>query len=375
MLSRQVVLDARGRIVAYEFAGSNEEAVLHAASHDGRMVFLRCDWPLASNLLGMIDPEKVVLRLNAGVDAARDLALLREQGFRFALDQRALAPAARALANCASFIWIDAGNAEAFTLLQIARAAATRAPGAKLVASGIRTADQFKAASAAGFALFEGDWFARAVAVPGAALKPVQAVTMQLMQLVRTDAEPAQIEEVLKRDPGLSLNLLRLVNSSGLGLRCEITSFRHAVMILGLKKLFRWASLLLVTSSSGAPAVAQTAVVRGRLMELLATEMLSADECDNAFVVGIFSLLEAMTGLPAKRALEGISLPDTVTEALIERAGPLAPFLDLAIACETADDDAFAKAVSSLQLSDRKVNMAHLQALAWAEDLMSASAA
>ena len=110
-------------------------------------------------------------------------------------------------------------------------------------------------------------------------------------------------------------------------------------------------------------------------MELLATEMLSADECDNAFVVGIFSLLEAMTGLPAKRALEGISLPDTVTEALIERAGPLAPFLDLAIACETADDDAFAKAVSSLQLSDRKVNMAHLQALAWAEDLMSASAA
>ena len=63
-----------------------------------------------------------------------------------------------------------------------------------------------------------------------------------------------------------------------LGLRpeLEISSFRHAVMILGLKKLFRWAALLLTTSRAGGvpPAVGMTAIVRGRLMELLAAELL-----------------------------------------------------------------------------------------------------
>ena len=81
-------------------------------------------------------------------------------------------------------------------------------------------------------------------------------------------------------------------------------------MILGLKKLFRWAALLLTTSRAGGtpPAVGQTAVVRGRLMELLTAELLSPEECDNAFVVGVFSLLDVMLGQPMEKALESIAL-------------------------------------------------------------------
>ena len=55
--------------------------------------------------------------------------------------------------------------------------------------------------------------------------------------------------------------------------------------------------------------------------------------------------------------------------ALLHKEGQLAPFLELAIACETEDDEAFARTANQLGLNNRQVNWAHLQALAWAETL------
>jgi c-di-GMP-related signal transduction protein len=143
------------------------------------------------------------------------------------------------------------------------------------------------------------------------------------------------------------------------------------VMMLGLNKLVRWAALLLTTSqgAESSPAVANLAVVRGRLMELLAAESLDPEECDNAFVVGVFSLLETMLGMPLGQAIEAIALPDTVIDALLHNKGTLAPYLELTKACENADDALFAKTISTLNLSSQQVNWAHLQALSWAETI------
>ena len=104
-------------------------------------------------------------------------------------------------------------------------------------------------------------------------------------------------------------------------------------------------------------------------MELLGAEILTPDECDNAFVVGVFSLLDTMLGMSMEAALDTVLLPDTVTQALLHRTGPLALFLELTIACETGDDAVFAHAANLLGLSSNQVNWAHLQALAWAETL------
>jgi c-di-GMP-related signal transduction protein len=169
----------------------------------------------------------------------------------------------------------------------------------------------------------------------------------------------------------MSFNLLRFINSAGFGLSCEITSFRHAIMMLGLKRLFRWAALLMTTSRTGgaASAVGNMAVVRGRLMELLAAELLPQEECDNAFVTGVFSLLDTMLGIPLDKVLDSISLPESVSHALLHNTGILAPFLELTKACESADDVVFARTAEALQLTNQQVNGAHLQALVWAETL------
>jgi EAL and modified HD-GYP domain-containing signal transduction protein len=68
-------------------------------------------------------------------------------------------------------------------------------------------------------------------------------------------------------------------------------------------------------------------------------------------------------------ALATVTLPDSVTQALLHKSGPLADFLDLTVACESGDDAVFARTATALGLTSQQINWAHLQALAWAENL------
>lgn len=400
VIARQAILDETRTVFGYELFDRATAAGSHTAASDAALlfnalsyagseallgkknVFINCTHEsLAGGHLELIHPDRVVLEVpTLGADATAEqieekipaLQALRARGFRLAINQDALRRAYASWVPLASFIKLDMLTFKpelAEPLVKFARAHSQ----AQLVAEKVETAEQYERMLALGVKLFQGFWFAKPALVKAQTIRPSQATIIQLINLVRKQAETSEIEDLLKKDPTLSFNLLRFINSSGFGLSCEVTSFRHAVMILGLKKLFRWAALLMTTSraSGSPPAVGQTAVIRGRLMELLAAELLPAEECDNAFVVGVFSLLDTMLGIPLAQALETVALPESVTDALLHNRGVFAPFLELTRACESGDDEAFARTVEALNLSSHQVNMAHLQALAWAETLGS----
>ncbi|HPW31252.1 MAG TPA: HDOD domain-containing protein, partial [Rhodoferax sp.] len=295
---------------------------------------------------------------------------ITRRGFRLAFDYSVLTQPYAPWLELASFIKFDLTVIRPQSLGSFIKLAHAKT-AAQLIAEKVETPSQYEMVAGLGVKLFQGFWFAKPVLVQGQSVRPAQANILQLINLVRKQASTAEIEEVLKRDPTLSFNLLRFINSAGFGMRSEVTSFKHAVMLLGLNRLFKWAALLLTTSHAGdmPPAVGTTAVARGRLMELLATELLPPEECDNAFVVGVFSLLDTMLGLSMEVALATVSLPESVTQALLQRQGPLAPFLELTIACETGDDEAFGRCATQLGLDNNQVNWAHVQALAWAETM------
>ncbi len=397
-IARQAIVDQNGAVFGYELFDRSLAAVPHSAasdaqllfnvlSHadngaliDNRTMFINCTHAsLAGGHLELVQPDRIVLEIppipgNAAQeidDRHQTLVETRKRGFRLAFNHSVLTAAYLQWLPLATFIKIDLSQLKPGLIEPVIQFAKKNAAAAQLIVEKVETAEQHKRAAALGVKLFQGYWFARPVLVTGQTIRPAQAVIIQLINLVRKQATTAEIEDVLKRDASLSFNLMRFINSSGFGLNCEVTSFRHAVMILGLNKLFRWAALLLTTSRAGGPppAVGVTAIVRGRLMELLAAELLPPEECDNAFVVGVFSLLDTMLGVPMDKALEAISLPEPVVSALLLRRGVLAPFLELTLACESADDEAFARAANELHLSGRQVNSAHLQALAWAESL------
>jgi EAL and modified HD-GYP domain-containing signal transduction protein len=398
LIARQPIVDARREVVAYELfdrstaidahtPASDIALIFNAMTHTGSeslvgklTIFVNCTHnSLAGGHLDLIQPDKVVLEIQPveGHGAAdilsrsHTLAELRKRGFRMAFNHTILAPAYAAWQPLADFVKLDLAALKPEQLQVIVAAARARVPQAQVVAEKVETAEQFAALSAYGVTLFQGYWFAKPTIVKARVVSPSQAHVLQLINLVRNQASTDEIEAALKKDAMLGFNLMRLINSSGFGLNQEITSFRQAVMLLGLKKLFRWAALLLTSAkANGTPAAAgSTAVVRGRMMELLATETMSAEDRDSAFVVGIFSLLDALLGIPQAQALQLLSLPPAVVEALTEGTGTFGPLLALAKACEGEDDAAFAAAASALPFSNHQINMAHMDALAWADEL------
>lgn len=398
-IARQAIVDRNGGVFGYELFNRSMAAAPHSAASDAQLLFnvlshadngalidnktmfVNCTHAsLAGGHLELVQPDRIVLEIppiagnNAQDIGDRLQALIdaRRRGFRLAFKHNVLMSAYAQWLPLASFIKIDLLLLKP-ELVEPVIKLAKQSPHAQLIAEKVESAEQHELVERLGVKLFQGFWFAKPVLIKGQTIRPAQAIIIQLINQVRKQATTAEIEEVLKRDASLSFNLLRFINSSGFGLSAEISSFRHAVMILGLKKLFRWAALLLTTSRAGGvpAAVGTTAIVRGRLMELLAAELLPPEECDNAFVVGVFSLLDTMLGMPMDKALDAISLPEPVVSALLLRRGVLAPFLELTEACESGDDAVFARASEELQLSNRQVNLAHLQALAWAESLGS----
>jgi c-di-GMP-related signal transduction protein len=398
IIARQAIVDEARAVYGYELfdrstasdshtAASDAALLFNALSYAGtealvgkKTVFINCTHDsLSGGHLELIHPEKVVLEVPPLPEGATPeeiegrvptLQALRTRGFRLAFDQQVLRRAYTSWLPLAAFIKLDMQAFKPELAAPLVKFSNSYSQ-ATLVAEKVETAEQYELMQGLGVKLFQGYWFARPSLVKATTIRPSQATILRLIDLVRKQASTAEIEELLKKDPTLSFNLLRFINSSGFGLSCEVTSFRHAVMILGLKKLFRWAALLMTTSRAGGapPAVGQTAVVRGRLMELLAQELLSPEECDNAFVVGVFSLLDTMLGVPLEKALESVALPEAAMDALVRGTGIYAPFLELTKACESGDEVAFARAAESLHLSNRQVNWAHLQALTWAESL------
>ena len=68
--------------------------------------------------------------------------------------------------------------------------------------------------------------------MPGTALKLLALIDDPAMRV-------SQIERILRHDPGLTANVLRLANSAYFGIPSKVGSIRQAVILLGLKRLIQ----------------------------------------------------------------------------------------------------------------------------------------
>ncbi len=185
-------------------------------------------------------------------------------------------------------------------------------------------------------------------------------------------AEPVdRLEAVMKNDPTMAFKLMRYINSPAFGLSVEITSFRHAIMLLGYQRLKRWLALLLASASRDVnmKPVIYAAVRRGLLMEELVRESGDADKRGELFICGVFSLLDRMMRQPFADLLQTIPVPEGVRAALVDDAGPYHPYLELVRAIESASVYDIRAAADTMLLAVAEVNRAVLRALAAARQL------
>jgi c-di-GMP-related signal transduction protein len=391
---REPLLDSRQRVLGYELSWQqNGQAVSEAdlealvgfvagqvMDEDGvwllreKILFLDAVPAMLSlDALHALPPQQTVLTISAQDLTSRDtlaaMQALRAGGVGISIRGADSSLLLKNLSRVASYVEVKFTGAD--VAAQARAYAAAKQQAVRMVGRPVTTWPDFDACAALGLDAFVGKL--HLTPRPGIEVKgmnPTQTIILQLMKMVQANDDIPKLEAVLKRDPALIYKLLRFINSAGFGAGREVQSLRQAITLLGYAPMYRWLTLLLATASTSgfSPVLMETAVVRGRLCELLGVKFLARGEGENLFVAGMFSLLDRLLGLPMKEVLDTVGLPDEVVRALLTRGGLYGPYLALAEACEL-NSDLVASLAASLGIAPEDVNKAHLSALAWAQNV------
>ena len=396
-IGRQPIVNVQQKIIGYELLFRSNSAENNAQIYDdfsaGAQVLINTlsnmgtGWLLGdknaflnvnaemlhSEFMELLPAQRIVLEIHGEIAPTPELIermqALKALGFSLALHGPQIHADNVELIKLASYVKIDLLCTAPDRLVELS---ATLKPfPLKIVGEKVETLADFKRCKEHKFDYFQGYYFAHPEILTAKVINPSQALVLDILNRVRSNQDIAEIERGFKRDVALSFKLLRYINSVGFGLSCEIQSIRHALSILGYQQLYRWLTLLIVTSNESVTpsALMKTAITRGRLTELLGQDLVDRGERDNLFIVGIFSLLDAMLEMPMDQVLEKLTLPENIADALLHREGIYGPFLSLAEACESAEVQRVNELATALAIEPAMVNESHLKALAWVEEL------
>ena len=328
-----ILLHAEASAADFSFPASlfGEKGLLEALDD------LPCVLPLMSieafgpEVTEFLPAERTILRLPVtqcqDPAQAGNLARLSAAGFRLMAEGL---PTQAALASEVTLFGINRDILSS-TVDEDITAALERLPGPHL-ALAVDDPARFEMHQDMGFRWIAGNYPLHVSATTPGTVNPGRAIMLKLLGQVVADAESRDIETTLKQDPQLSYQLLRLVNSVAFELTTKIGSFGQAITLLGRRQLQRWLQLLLYArppnEKGHASPLMPRAALRAGLMESLAKQAGCSKEVqEQAFMVGMFSLLGPMFGQSAAEVVKPLHLAEEVSAALLARQGRLGAWL------------------------------------------------
>ena len=353
---RWPIVDGRREVVGYELVAAGDVLEKFAPAEllelgGGRPVWISTAGPVPDDL----PKDKVVLQLAADTDPER-AAALAGQGYGLAIED--YQPGSPLLEHC-GIVKVGAWGRDDEELGALLAEPAAR--GLVLVATGVATADELTRCRVLGFSHFQGEFFARPRGGSGASGMGGLASLQALRELTSTDASFEQIEQIIGADVGLSIGLLRHVNSAFFALPRKIDTVREALTLLGTRAVRRWATVTALSAVPDAPdQLIALALLRGRMCELLGRADGEAER-ERLFTVGLFSVADALLDAPMEEVLATLPFSPEMQAALVRHEGRHGQVLSTVLRYELGHFPDVGGDVSELA-------GAYLAALKWADD-------
>lgn len=320
-----------------------------------------------------LPPDRVVLEVletvNADADVLHALGRARELGYQIALDDYVRNHRTSGLLDYADYVKVDVlGRTDAdiiATYKDLAR------PGVRLLAEKVESRAVHDVALQAGYDLFQGYYFARPELVQRHRLPSDRNALLRLLSELQDPATPLErIETLIAADVGLSVRLVRYVNTAMFGVRQRIESLRHAVVMLGIDRLRECVAMLLLAGLDGKPSQLVTlALVRARMCEMLGGRKPGTGH--RHFSAGLLSLLDAFLDQPLDDIVQQMGLTDDLNDALLRREGDLGSSLRVAEACERAEWDV----LDRTDWDSETLRNCYMEAMSWTGRVQSILAA
>ena len=399
-ITRQPVLDAAGKVFAYEllYRDSNEGAQGNAGETSGARGFTDAvitfgletvaeGRPALINLTRdlliagsgtLLPTAKAILQVRANVtvddevvDACRQLS---EKGYRLALDQYVPGSPAQRLAPFVRFVKVDVAANPSLTAADVVKQCA---PEVRPIATNVETAEMLAAAQKGGYKLFQGHYFCKPVTCKSGALPARRLAYLQLLAALRQpNVGVREIEELVKHDVSLSVRVLKCVNSAAFGLRSEVTSIRQALVMIGLDPIRKWVSVWSVAglNTGGTSELVTVSLLRARCCELLGQQLPGRSDDSELFLLGLCSLLDAIMDRPLADAIAELPLGAEVKNALLGEPNAARAVLDTVVAYENGAWTDALSGLTTLGLPQDAPAVAYAEALQWARELSRAAA-
>jgi c-di-GMP-related signal transduction protein len=400
-VARQAIFDRKRELYAYEllyrsdgarneFDGTDASAATRQVISStllsigfenilcGKKAFLNFDHRLLSDGVHLSLPRQaIVIEILESVQPTADLIALcqsiHEQGYSIALDDFVSQPQFEPLTRIAKLIKVDL---KATAKEEQSRLLRTYQPrGIMMLAEKVETYEEFEWARRAGYDLFQGYFFARPAIVSGRQIPAVQASCLRLLrETQQKELDFQRLETLIRGDVSLTFKLLRYANSALFGRSDKTGSIGRALLVLGEDGIRRWAALatlpMLATNKPG--ELVTLSIVRAHFCERLA-QLGGIVQHGDAFMMGMFSLLDALIDCPLNEALRELELGSCITEALLGTAPEqdvLAKIYRLTRRYELGDWDEIDALTHDCRVPAAGVGAAYVESTLWAERLL-----
>lgn len=390
LFSRQPIYDNKNKIYAFEllYRGSGDVNDLSQGGQLSNEVlvnfctgFMEDDYAIDKPIFINVDesfllnvhlfpgkPQNVILEILETVQpneaVLKALSRLRKQGYRFALDDYVFGSNHTMFLPYVSIVKVDV---VAMTIETLRKHMQANPLNKKvLLAEKVEDEAMYEACKSLGFKLFQGYHIERPTLQRGKKLTANKQSLMQLVaKLSSNDINPTEVAELITTDPNLVVQILKIVNCPLYPFNREITHVREAVVMLGIDVVKQWAMILSMVSASDQPSeLFRTLLIRAKVCELYATQI-KKENLQDEFMLGLFSGLDAVLGMPMDELLKAIPFPEHIKKALLTPESTSVGVLSLVKKIEQNSDN---EVLENSFIA--KLSRCYWEGINWADELM-----
>ena len=399
-VARQPIFDKNLNVYGYELLYRSQQTeaydgidadratldVIHNAflligSHDlagGKKVFINFTKNILQNGIAYNLPKDVtVIELLETIEVDDDViaacAKLKKAGYSLALDDY-VGDCRSSLVDFVDIIKVDFMACGIEARRQLIEEYSDK--NVKLLAEKTETVEDFLEAKQLGYSYFQGYFFSKPVIVSRKDIPTSKIAYLGILQEINSeDLDINGLEGIIKRDTALTFKLLKYVNSSFFGLRKEVESIKHALVLLGQREVKKWASLVVITiiAQDKAVELLVSSLIKAKFCELLAHEEGLRDKEAMSFLVGMFANIDAFIGRPLAEIVDEMSLSDEVKAALKGESNTYRDMLDVVLTYEKGEWDEFLLHAGKFKIDKKRIPELYVESVAWAEETVKVS--
>ncbi len=329
---------------------------------------------LVSGCATLLPKDEVVIELLETIEVDSEVLEacreLRQQGYCLALDDYSFQPDKAALLEQVDIIKVDflhttpSQRRKDFPKL--------RALGKQLLAEKVETRVEFEEALELGCSYIQGFYFCRPNTVSARGIPGFKASYIRLMQeIYKPDCDFERMEEIIKSDLSLTYSLLRVINSAAFAFARRIESVRQAIVLLGQANLRKWVSLLALSrmARDKPRELIVHCLVRACFCESLGEKAGLQQRREDLFLMGMFSLIDAVLDQDLKEALSELPLSEEIESALLGEPNELSQVLEMVLGYERSEWKRFAQRAQQCGLGESQAPALYRRAIEWVETI------